>query len=79
MQCQRCQSERVAKAVAKCSDCCYVTLADKEIDGYVPDDIGIGGGDYVKIQWCLNCGQIQGNFPLEPCELEQVDATDDTD
>jgi len=41
--------------------------------GYVPDDIGIGGNDYVKFKYCLNCGQIQGKFPIPESELETVE------
>jgi hypothetical protein len=43
-----------------------------EHHGYVPRDIGIGGGDYLKMSYCLDCGQIQGEFPLENTELETM-------
>lgn len=40
-------------------------------NGYVPDDIGIGEyGDYMRFTYCLDCGQIQGKFPLPPAECE---------
>jgi hypothetical protein len=65
MSCQRCKSERVATINSKSSDLNFVTLGDKEYNGYVPDDIGIGGGDYINFSWCLDCGQIQGEFPVE--------------
>ena len=45
-------------------------LLDKRDDGYVPYDMGVGGGDYFKLKWCLDCGQIQGAFPLPQTELE---------
>ena len=35
---------------AKCNDMCDVTIGGTSIDGYVPDDLGIGGGDYVKFR-----------------------------
>lgn len=44
-----------------------------EEDGYVPDDIGVGGGDYLKVIYCADCGQLQGGWPLPKCELEGVD------
>ena len=73
-RCQRCGAERVASMSAKCSDCCYVGLNGREKDGYVPGDMGIGGGDYICFAWCLECGQIQTDgdekFPLPPCNLE---------
>lgn len=63
-QCQRCKSERVALLNAKCSDCCQLVAEGKELFGYVADDAGIGGGDYVEFYYCLDCGQIQGKFPV---------------
>ncbi len=40
------------------------------MDGYVPNDLGIGGGDYVEFRLCLNCGQMQGNYPMAVSALE---------
>ena len=71
MKCQKCESERVMALNTKCNDMCFVTLNDKEQNGYVPSDMSIGGGDYLKFKLCLDCGQIQGKFPLETTELEQ--------
>lgn len=73
MKCQKCQSERVANVCAKCSDCCSWSIGDKEHDGYVPKDIGIGDmyGDYVAFDYCLDCGQIQGTFPLPLTSIEK--------
>lgn len=64
MSCQRCQCDRVIHVNAKCSDMCYIRFAGgREQDGYVPNDFGIGGGDYVEFDYCPDCGQIQGEFP----------------
>lgn len=62
----KCGSDRIASVTAKCSDCCYVELGSAHHDGYVPGDIGIGGGDYVEFKYCLECGQIQGPWPQKP-------------
>ncbi len=68
---QRCNSDQVADVNAKCSDLCFVTYPDgREHDGYVPGDLGIGGGDYVEFSLCLNCGQMQGTFPAKDEEAE---------
>lgn len=48
-----------------------VRFGEKEKDGYVPSDMGIGGGDYIEFEWCLDCGQIQGTFPRLMTELEK--------
>jgi hypothetical protein len=73
MACQKCKSERILSVNAKCSDLCFVSIGNQEKDDYVPDDMGIGGGDYVEFELCLDCGQVQGNFPLEKSKLESVD------
>ena len=70
MKCQKCGSKRVGWVNAKCSDCCATGIDEKEQDGYVPDDLGIGNGDYVEFDFCFNCGQIQGKFPLPISILE---------
>lgn len=46
---------------AHCSDLCNITLPNgTEHDGYVPEDIGIGGGDDVYIKIDINSGRIIG-------------------
>ncbi len=68
MNCQRCNKPQIVTITAKCSDCCFVDYPDgREHQGYVPNDLGpIGSGDYVEMAYCLNCGQIQGTFPVAP-------------
>ena len=73
MPCQKCQSERVAHVSGKCSDLFFGRLGAKEIQDYVPSDIGIGGGDYMTFDYCLDCGQIQGKFPLEETSMEECE------
>lgn len=64
----KCGSTRVARVNAKCSDMCSIGYGAKLYDGYVPSGIGItkrgGGGDYVEFDYCLDCGQMQGKFPI---------------
>ena len=73
MNCQKCNSQRILSLSAKCSDLCFATLGTEEKDGYVPCDLGIGGGDYVEIQLCLDCGQLQGKFPIKKNTLKEED------
>jgi hypothetical protein len=63
----------VLDASGKCSDCFGCSIGDSEHDGYVPEDIGLGGGDYIDIKICLNCGQVQGKFPLPKSKLEPTE------
>lgn len=70
----------MAHISAKCSDCCFVDVPEAgEHDGYVPGDMGVGGGDYVSFSWCLECGQIQGTWPIGISELESQNDQDQTD
>lgn len=68
--CQRCKSVRVASMSAKCSDMCDVSLHGQTMSGYVPYGFGIGYDDYVNFNWCIDCGQIQDEFPLPLTFLE---------
>jgi len=49
---------------AKCVDRCHIDFVDtekqitNESDGYVPRNIGIGGGDYIKLIIDVETGQI---------------------
>lgn len=70
MTCQNCNSERIVQISAKCSDQCNTRIGDKDICDYVPYDMNLGGGDYLTLKMCLDCGQVQGKFPLAQTELE---------
>lgn len=47
-----------------------MSIGETEIEGYLPHDLGIGGGDDVDITVCLDCGQLQGTWPLPESKLE---------
>jgi hypothetical protein len=49
----------------KTSDLFHSVYKKEEITDYVPRDMGIGGGDYMEFSYCLECGKIQGKFPLD--------------
>jgi hypothetical protein len=61
---------------AKCGDLCHVrmnrSIGQYERNGYVPDYLEIGGGDYIRFTYCLDCGKIQGNFPISQETVEQT-------
>lgn len=62
----KCGSSRILEVCAKCSDLCsWRTAGGEWQEGYVPTGKGIGEDmDYVEIAFCMDCGQIQGKFPL---------------
>ena len=74
MICQRCDSGEVFYIHIECDDkCCFIKYKDFEKIGYVPFELGIGGGEIFNIKVCLNCGQLQGEFPIDiPKELIQL-------
>lgn len=65
MTCRGCFSERTANVQGKTSDLCFFSAGNIQHQGYVPGDVGVGeGGDYIRIDYCLDCGRIQGDFPI---------------
>lgn len=68
MQCDNdsCLGENIASVYSKCNDLANVSIGNIEKDGYLPDDLGIGGGDTIEFSYCLDCGKIQGEFPVRP-------------
>jgi hypothetical protein len=57
MNCQRCDSNRILSISGKTSDLCSSLYAGREYNGYIPHNLGIGGGDYIEFDLCLECGQ----------------------
>ena len=60
---ENCDCLRSASISAKCSDCFCSSEGVREYDGYVPTS-PIGSGDYIEFTFCLDCGKIQGKFPV---------------
>ena len=79
MKCQRCNSKRLFKIDGKSSDRNIVEYDGKTyVNMYVPMDAGIGSddSDCIVITYCLDCGQIQGEFPVYP-DLADEDYDED--
>lgn len=60
---------------AKCNDCCSLSLEDKkqplaESNDYVPDYMGIGGGDYIILSIELETGKLVDWKTIDPEVLE---------
>ena len=77
MSCQKCNSGRVVNMCSKSSECNHVEINGNEHNGYVPSDMGIGGSDYINISWCLDCGQIQGDWPVHITKIENNEIDND--
>ncbi|CAB4196769.1 hypothetical protein UFOVP1290_289 [uncultured Caudovirales phage] len=83
MNCDKCNSKRVVSAGAKCSDMFYAEFTNEvlhtDYNGYVPHDLGIGGGDYIDIKYCMDCGKLQGKFPLPTADIEKDSSEDEAE
>jgi hypothetical protein len=64
VNCQRCSSDRILHISAKCSDLCSASYKELEKDGYTPDLPFTEYGDYLCPTICMECGQVQGEFPV---------------
>ncbi len=60
-----CEKPKIVTAEGHCVDSFCLVCREEGInyDGYVPTGIGIGGGDEMSFDYCINCGKIQGDFP----------------
>lgn len=75
-KCSNCESSRIADVRSKARDLSIFGYNNLEVDGYLPYGVGIGGGDYCELSYCLDCGMIQGDFPISDealCEAFDVD------
>jgi hypothetical protein len=44
----------------------------RAFDGYVPTQLQIGNGDYIRFAYCADCGCIQGRFPISNEDIEEA-------
>lgn len=74
MSCKRCDSDRLLDVTVKGSDrfAWGLVIGDEyhDADGELPRDFGLDGGDYLRMTVCLDCGQLEGTWPLEETEME---------
>ena len=68
-RCQRCQSPRVVMIQAKANDGFSFLISETgfqtDEQGYAPSVKNVtDSGDYMCPEFCLECGQIQGKFPV---------------
>ena len=72
MNCRKCSSARVLSCFGKSNDCNGFHIQGEELDDqcYVLRDCNIGGGDCYAFDLCLDCGQVQGDWPVPPLDFE---------
>jgi hypothetical protein len=72
-----CLHKRVLRISSKTCDCFNITGDDIDYEGYVPEGLNLGGGDYIEFSYCIDCGKIMGQFPISEEDLK--DAVKDCD
>jgi hypothetical protein len=65
--CQTCKSKNLVCINGKSSDLNEIEEVNGSYHtvGYLPNIANVCGGDYIEFTFCLDCGQIQGKFPVE--------------
>jgi hypothetical protein len=67
-----CGSDKIISISGKTADTCNTAFKDISVDGHVPRDIGVGGGDYIEFEYCGDCGVIQDFESLTEDEITQA-------
>lgn len=62
------------KVTAKCDDMSSVSVEELNLrkEGYVPRELGIGGGDYIRLTIDSDTGKIEGWVSLSSEDLEKA-------
>ena len=71
----------MGRSHGKVSDMFDMNKGEFKYSGYVLSGINIGSGDYIKFAFCISCGQIQGEFPVDwkKIQEENFDDSDEDD
>lgn len=79
-RCFECNSKRIVEIKAACPEGCKLYIGEEIFhEGDIPSDMNIGGPDEVSFEFCLACGLIQSDFPLDKTELEEEHDPSDED
>jgi hypothetical protein len=61
----KCGNGKLVSICGKVSDLCFASYGGVDKEGYCPEGIGVGGGDYIEFEFCPKCMTIQGEPPSE--------------
>jgi len=67
-----CGSRRIMAVSGKVSDMCNVHYLSADHDGYVPADLGIGSGDYLEFDVCMDCHRMINHPTLSDKEIVDI-------
>lgn len=70
----KCGSDRIMMVNGKTSDMCQCRYGDAESMSYVPKGLPFSDkyGDCIEFDLCLECGRIQGKFPLSDSKVKDA-------
>lgn len=71
MKCQKCKSKRILSIVANSKNSNSIKFHNQNInleDVYLPEIDNVCNDDDVAIDVCLDCGQLQGTWPVDDDE-----------
>jgi hypothetical protein len=69
MGCKRCSSDRVVCVDSYYDELTFIVREHAYYD-FTPADAKLGGTSYFHFLLCMNCGQVQGTFPLPLTRFE---------
>ena len=80
MNCDSCGSDRILQICGKVSDRGDYEFKGNVVDGYAPYVENVCDGDYIDPDICLNCGKVQGIFPIvnDPVMGEEEEVEEDS-
>lgn len=78
-RCLECTSKRLAEFSAKLTEGCQVYIGERQYEGHLPDDLNIGDTDTVSFIYCLDCGMLQDDWPLDSTMIEDEEEDEEED
>lgn len=71
-KCSRCKGNKIAGVFSKSPDGTRWSFGEHEEEG-IPLGVGVGDGEYTQFTYCLDCGQIQGDWPCPKRAIKKAE------
>jgi hypothetical protein len=73
-QCDKCKSDRLLMVYVQGRDMHQLEYKGQDYEGYMVQGLGLYGnyGDATQFKLCMECGKIQGNFPIPEENLNDI-------
>ena len=71
--CSKCGSSRILYVAGKTDKSCSLFYGDRiKKKSFVPDGLNIGFGDFINVYVCLDCGHLNGEWPVPESQMEEA-------